>query len=150
MQELSPFKFRTKAELLEALNKQLAAAVAHDAKAAKDHHKAEAAYLKFFRARCREALKLSYTEAKARKFQVVSSYYDGVKGYSARELEKPVCPSSRADTVRRAIELVERWAPTYWPTKGPMVVRSRGQHSWLHGVLSLGVGDQRTEVCPAG
>lgn len=149
MDRFSPFKFRTKEELQEALQKQLQAALEYDAKAAKAHHKAEAAYLKFFRGRCREALKLSYSEAKARGFRVVASNYEGTKGYSTPELSKPQCPSSRADTVRNAIQHVERWTLSSWPAKGPLVVRCTGQHQFLHHVLSLGVGDQRTEVCPA-
>lgn len=146
MHNLPPFKFKTKAELLGALNAQLEHALAYDAAQAKAHHKAEAAYLKFFRARLREALRLPYPEAKQNGFRVVSGKWSGdeVRFSAIPEMQRPVCPSSRADTVRNAIRLVEGWS--WWPERGPLVVRDRGQHQFLHGVLSLGP-DRRPDVC---
>lgn len=149
--ELAPFKFKTKQQLLAALNERLAAAIAHDAAQEKQHRKDEAAYLKFFRARLREAMSLDYAQAKARGFRVVGGKWSGehIAGSAIPEIEKPVCPPSDAVTVRRAIELVERWTDASFPARGLLMIRSVGRYQFLHGVLSRSYDRRPADVCGA-
>lgn len=150
MNNLPPFRFKTRETLLAALESQLAVAVAYDTKRVAEHKREEKAYLTFFRARCREALKLDYTEAKARGFLVVPGRYDtDPNGYETPLVQKPVCPSSQAEVVRRAIQQAERLTDLSFPERGGMVVRDRGHYQFFHHVLSWAPPADKADLCGA-
>lgn len=91
----------TREQLIEALEERRPWAEQLDARNLAEHQRAEADFLKQFRAACREAAKWTYEEAKEHGFNV------GLNGNSS---SAPSCPRSVSAQLDAAI----RWAAIRW------------------------------------
>ena len=137
-----PLKFKSKAELLAAIEALRPRAREHDAAAKIKHAKDEKAYLKAWKAAVREALKWDYATAKRHGFKIsvtdpgVGEDYFGVR-------HAPACPTMREHRVDEALSIVGHMAEFTRPIE---VHQLSSKYRRLWGVLTMNT-PEKPEVC---
>lgn len=136
------FYFKSKTELLAALEKIRPDVERADKASIAKHKRDEANWLKRFRETARtqskEMLSWDYEEAKSRhRWNGIQVHAKDERG---QDLDTPNCPVSMAEILTRAIGFVERM-----PDR-PMRIKAGGQYALIHNALSLGI-DKAGAVC---